>query len=105
MIKPFKKIILISLFLSFETFAFDVTTTAKVVYIDEWDTGYTKVELDKPTSCGGTWFWMHRDMEGYNIYTSRVLAALMSGREIRITERAPATCTDQHLYNPRIGSM
>jgi|GEM_PF-3109531 len=105
MIKLLKKCTLIPLAFSFEATAFDVTTIANVEYIDEWDLSYTKVQIDQPTSCGGTWFWISRDREDYNIYMSRILAALMSGRAIRITERAPAHCADQHLYNPRIGNM
>ena len=90
--------------LASKAFAFDVTTIAKVVYIDEWDVSYTRIEIDKPTSCGGTWIWMQRNMENYDMYLSRALAALMAGREIRVTERAPAYCENQHLYNARIGN-
>jgi hypothetical protein len=102
-----KILYLITIFIVWSTnvMSFDVTTIAKVVYLDEWDTGYTRVQIDSPTSCGGTWFWMARDMGNYNLYMARVLAALASDREIRIAERAPAWCTDTHLYNPRIGNM
>jgi hypothetical protein len=91
--------------LSFSAFAFDGVTVTKVKFIDEWDVGFTKVEIESPTSCGGTWFWMNRDNVNYNLYMSRVLAALMAGKEIRIAERAPGYCEGIHLYNPRIGSM
>lgn len=85
--------------------SFDTTTKAKVTYIDEWDTGYTKVTINKNTSCGNSYFWMLRTMKDYDLYMARVLAALVSGRQIRITERAPAFCQGVHLYNPRIGVM
>ena len=82
---------------------FDTVTIAKVVYIDEWDIGYTKIQLDSPTSCGGTWVWMSRTMPDYNLYMARALTALVSDRPIRIAERTPAYCDSIHLYNPRIG--
>lgn len=85
--------------------AFDVTTEAKVVYIDEFDTAYTRVAIDKATSCGNNWFWMHRDMTGYDQYMARVLTAFVADKKIRINERAPGWCGDKHLYNPRIGIM
>ncbi len=85
--------------------AFDVITRAKVTQIDEWDTGYTKVTIDSNTSCGNSYFWMARSMEDYDLYMARALTALVAGRQIRITERAPAWCTGVHLYNPRIGIM
>jgi hypothetical protein len=84
-------------------YGFNVVTTAKVVHIDEWDTGYTRVQIAAPNSCGGTWFWMDRSMPGYNLYMARVLTALMADRPIRIVERAPAYCEGTDLYNPRIG--
>jgi hypothetical protein len=88
-----------------EAFGFDVVTVANVQYIDEWDVGYTKIQLDQPTSCGGNWIWMSRQMDGYDLYIGRALAALMAGRAIRITERAPAYCNGASLYNARIGNM
>ncbi len=84
---------------------FDTVTVAKVVYIDEWDVGYTRIQLDSPTSCGGTWIWMLRTMPDYNLYMARALTALVSDRQIRITERTPAYCETLSLYNPRIGVM
>jgi len=94
-----------SLLCSANAMSFDVTTVAKVVNIDEFDTGYTRVQIDTTNSCGGTWFWMARDMPNYNVYMARVLAALVAESQIRITERAPAWCDGNHLYNPRVGSM
>lgn len=86
-------------------FGFDVITSAKVTQIDEWDTGFTKVIIDKPTSCGNSYFWMLRTMDNYDSYMARILTALVAGREVRITERSPAHCDGAHLYNPRIGIM
>ncbi len=89
--------------LSFNARSFDVVTEAKVVYIDEFDIGYTKIGLDSPTSCGATWIWMSRTMTGYDQYLARALTALVANRQIRIVERAPAYCSGTLLYNPRIG--
>lgn len=88
-----------------DAMSFDVTTVAHVQYIDEWDVAYTRVQIDQPTSCGSSLFWMNRNNEEYNLYMARVLAALVAGREIRITERSPAYCSGGHLYNPRVGNM
>jgi len=85
--------------------AFDETTEAKVLYIDESDPGFTKIAIDKYTSCGAKWFWMLRTEDNYNVYMARVLTALVTDRTIRINERPPGKCKDIHLYNPRIGIM
>jgi hypothetical protein len=94
---------LLSMSLSLPANAADATTIAKVLYIDEWDTGYTKVQIDKPTACGGSWLWIARGSPDYNLYMARVMTALVADRAIRISERAPAFCEAPHLYNPRIG--
>jgi hypothetical protein len=98
-------LIIAALALSAPGYGFDGVITAKVVYIDEWDTGYTRVQIDSPSSCGSMLFWMDRSMTGYNVYMARVLAALTAHRPIRIAERAPGYCDGTHLYNPRIGIM
>ena len=85
--------------------SFEVTTIANVTSIDEWDIGFTKVVINKNTSCGNNYFWMLRTMNNYDLYMARVLAALISGRQIRVAERTPAYCDGVHLYNPRIGVM
>ena len=90
-------------FFSFNAQSFDIVTEAKVVYIDEFDIGFTKIGIDSPTSCGATWIWMSRTMTDYDLYLARALAALVANRQIRIAERAPAYCDGNLLYNPRIG--
>jgi hypothetical protein len=82
---------------------FETLTIAKVVNIDEYDSGFTRIQIESPTSCGSTLIWMSRTMPDYNLYMSRTLAALVSDRAVRIVERAPAYCDGQYLYNPRIG--
>ena len=101
--------IFVSLFLGcslpMAAMSFDTVIVAKVISIDEWDTGFTKVTIDKTTSCGSNWFWVHRPMDGYNLYLTRVLTAMVADKQIRIVERAPAWCDGGDLYNPRIGIM
>ena len=89
--------------LSLKANAVETVTLAKVLYIDEWDTGFTRVQLDRPTACGGNGFWVTRTNPNYNLYMTRVLAALTADRMIRIVERAPAVCQAPDLYDPRIG--
>ncbi len=98
-------VLVAAVMLSAPAMAFDTVTVAKVVYIDEWDVGFTRIQLDSPTSCGGTWIWMLRTMPDYKLYMARALTALVSDRQIRIAERAPAYCENLDLYNPRIGVM
>ena len=95
--------LVILMLLSFNVQSFDIVTEAKVVYIDEFDVGFTKIGIDSPTSCGATWIWMSRTMAGYDLYLTRALTALVANRQIRIAERAPAYCNGNLLYNPRIG--
>ena len=90
-------------FLSFGAFGFNVTTEAKVVYIDEFDVYFTRIELDSPTSCGSKRIFMARTQANYDTYLARALTALVAGRYIRIAEREPGYCNGGHLYGPRIG--
>lgn len=101
-----KQIIGIALLaLSAPALSFDTVTVAKVAYIDEWDVGFTRIQLTSPTSCGNPVIWMNRTEDNYKLYLARVLAALAADRQIRIAERAPAYCDGGSLYNPRIGVM
>ena len=102
--KKIKLVCLVLLMLlPFNVQSFDEVTEAKVVYIDEFDVGFTQIGIDSPTSCGATWIWMSRSMTDYDLYLARALTALVSNRQIRIAERAPAYCNGNLLYNPRIG--
>ena len=91
--------------ISFNALGFDTVTKAKIRFIDEYDIGFTQIELDPTTltSCGGARIWISRNMTDYNLYLARALTALATGKYIRLAERSPAYCSGTLLYNPRIG--
>jgi hypothetical protein len=98
--------IIFSLFIltiNVSAYAFDVTTRAKVISINEHDIGYTQVKLDKNTDCGASWYFVSRSHVDYDRYMTRVLTALVADKEIIIEERASGWCTAPNLYNPRVG--